>query len=478
MQASRERVFGNLIWRFAERCGAQLVTFVVSLVLARMLEPQIYGTVALITVFTTILQVFVDSGLGNALIQKKDADQKDFSTVFYCNIAFCLVLYVLMYISAPVIADFYGDADLIPLIRVLSITIVISGIKNVQQAYVSRNLLFKKFFFSTLSGTLVAAVVGIYMAYTGFVVWALVAQQITNVDIDTLILWVSVKWRPSFQFSFSRLKGLFNYGSRLLFSALLDTVYKNLNQLIIGKLYSSSDLAFYNRGKQFPDVFINNVNSSIDSVILPVMSKAQDDTESIKNMLRRSIKVSIYIIAPFMIGLAVVAPAFVKLILTETWLPCVPFLRVFCITGMFYPIHTANLNALKALGRSDIFLKLEIQKKVIDLTVLLIVMWFGVEAILYSQLLLSIISQLINTAPNKKILNYGYMNQLKDILPAIGLALGMGAVVSFVPLLQLSTGATLLLQMLVGAIVYVAGSYVFKIDSFTYLLEIVDKRKK
>ena len=477
MSVSREKVFGNLIWRFAERSGAQIVSFVVSLVLARMLSPDVYGTIALITVFITIVQVFVDSGLGNALIQKKDADQKDFSTVFFCNIFFCLILYGVMFVLAPFIAAFYQDTNLIPLIRVLSITIIISGVKNVQQAYVSRNLLFKKFFFSTLSGTIVAAVVGIYMALEGYGVWALVAQQLTNVTIDTIVLWITVKWRPSLSFSFKRLKDLFAYGSKLLFSALLDTVYKNINQLIIGKLYSSADLAYFNKGKQFPDVLIGNINSSIDSVILPVMSKAQDDVENIKNMLRRSIKISIYVMAPLMIGMTVVAPAFVELALTETWMPCVPFIRVFCITGMFYPIHTANLNALKAMGRSDIFLKLEIQKKIVDMITLLCVMWFGVEAILYSQLFLSIVSQIINSTPNKRLLNYGYMSQIRDILPSIILAIIMASIVSLVELLNVSVMFTLIIQLAVGVVVYIAGSYIFKIDSFTYLLEIIKKRK-
>ena len=205
----KQNVFSNVIWRFAERCGAQMVQFIVSIVLARLLLPEDYGVIALITVFTTILQVFVDSGLGNALIQKKDADDIDFSTVFYTNIIFCIILYVIIFFCAPIIANFYNNYSLILLIRVLSITILISGIKNVQQAYVSRNLMFKKFFWSTIGGTIVAAIVGILMALNGFGVWALIAQQLTNVTIDTIILWITVKWRPKLQFSFERLKKLF-----------------------------------------------------------------------------------------------------------------------------------------------------------------------------------------------------------------------------------------------------------------------------
>lgn len=480
MSTPRSNVFANLIWRFAERCGAQLVAFIVSIVLARVLDPDVYGTVALITVFTIILQVFVDSGLGNALIQKKDADQLDFSTVFFANITFCVLLYGVLFLCAPFIAAFYNNMDLVPLVRVLGLTVVVSGLKNVQQAYVSRNLLFKKFFFSTLGGTVTAAVVGIAMALNGFGVWALVAQQVINVTIDTLILWITVPWRPSKEFSLTRLKELFSFGWKLLTSALIDTVYTNLQQLIIGKLYTSSDLAYYNQGSKFPDVIINNINTTIDSVILPVMSKVQDQKVRVKNMLRRSIKISTYVMAPLMVGLAAVAPALIELVLTEKWLPCVPFLRVFCITGIFYPIHTANLNALKALGRSDIFLKLEIEKKIAGFVILFSVMMFGVEAILYSKLLVSLLSQIINSAPNKKLLDYGYLEQLKDIMPQIILAAVMGVLVGFVSLWNLPLLVELFLQMLLGVGIYVVGSKMFKLDSFEYLLETLKgfKRKE
>ena len=235
-------VIKNFFWRFAERCGAQIVTFIVSIVLARILTPEDYGTVALVTVFTTIMQVFVDSGLGTALIQKKNADDLDFSSVFYFNFAVCLVLYLVMFFAAPLIAAFYDNESLIPIVRVISLTIVISGVKGIQQSYVSRNMLFKRFFFATLGGTIFSAFVGIYMAYAGFGVWAIVAQQLSNTTIDTLILWITVKWRPQKMFSWERLKGLLSFGWKLLASALLDTVYNNLRSLVIGKFYSSSDL--------------------------------------------------------------------------------------------------------------------------------------------------------------------------------------------------------------------------------------------
>ena len=346
---SSTNVITNFFWRFLERCGAQGVTFIVSIVLARLLDPTVYGTVALVTNFTTIMQVFVDSGMGNALIQKKDADDLDFSSVFYFNMAMCSVLYLIMFFAAPFIASFYRMPELTAIVRVLSFVVVISGVKNVQQAYVSRHLMFKRFFFSTLGGTIGAAVIGIAMAYLGFGVWALVAQMLFNAAVDTTILWITVKWRPKKMFSFQRLKSLFSYGWKLLASSLIDTVYNDLRQLIIGKKYSSGDLAYYNQGKKFPQLIVTNINTSIDSVLLPTMSKAQDDMAAVRSMTRRAIKTSTFLMMPAMIGLAVCAEPLVQLILTEKWLPCVLFLRIFCITYAFYPIHTANMNAIKAI---------------------------------------------------------------------------------------------------------------------------------
>lgn len=469
----QETVTNNFLWRFAERCGAQGVSLVVSIVLARLLAPEVYGTIALVTVFTTILNVFVDSGLGNALIQKKDADDLDFSTVFFFNIVMCYMLYIVLFLIAPLIAAFYNSDELVPVVRVLGLTLVISGVKNVQQAYVSRTMQFKRFFFATLGGTIGAAIIGIGMAYYGFGVWALVTQQIFNATVDTIILWVTVKWRPKRMFSWKRLKVLFSFGWKLLASALLETFYNNIRQLIIGKLYTSADLAQYNRGKQFPDLIISNINTSIDSVLLPVMSKSQDDPKQIKSMTRRSIKTSTYIMAPLMMGLAFCAESIVGLILTDKWLPCVPFLRIFCITYMFYPIHTANLNAIKAMGRSDLFLKLEIAKKVVGIALLLSTMWFGVMAMAYSLLIGSVLSQIINSWPNRKLLNYGYLEQLKDILPGIVLAVFMGCCVNLVSLFNLSNVVTLLIQIPLGAAIYIGASAAIHLESYGYLMGMI-----
>lgn len=475
---NRKSVISNIIWRFLERCGAQGVTFIVSVVLARLLDPSLYGTVALVTVFIAILQVFVDSGMGNALIQKKDADDLDFSSVFYFNFSVCLLLYICMFFAAPLIAAFYNMPDLTPVVRVLSLTLIISGVKNIQQAYVSRNMLFKKFFFATLGGTIGAAVIGIWMAWKGYGVWALVVQNLFNAALDTIILWVTVKWRPKRAFSLKRLKGLFSYGWKLLVSALLDTGYNNVRSLIIGKLYTSADLAFYNRGKQFPNLIVTNINTSIDSVLLPTMSKEQDNMERVRDMTRRAIKTSTFIMMPLMMGLAVCAEPLIRIVLTDKWLPAAFFLRVFCFTFAFYPIHTANLNAIKAMGRSDLFLKLEVIKKIVSISALISTMFISVEAMALALPVTSILGQIINSWPNRKLLDYSYRAQLLDMLPQIGMSLAMGGIVFTIQFLRLPDIATLLIQVPLGALIYIVGSKLLHIDSYEYVKGLIKSYTK
>lgn len=463
-----------------ERLGTHGVTFLVSVILARLLDPEHHGVIALVNVFTTLLQVFVDSGLATSLVQKKNADSLDFSTVFFFNMGMCLALYGLLFAVAPWISLFYQMPELTPILRVQSLTLVISGVRNVQNAYVSKNMLFKKHFVMTLSGSISSAIVGIAMAYMGFGVWSLVGQKLTSQIVSTMVLWWTVKWRPTFQFSLSRLKGLLSFGWKMLASALLDTAYNDLRTLIIGKKYSSADLAFYNKGNQFPKLIVTNINSSIDSVLLPTMAREQDDRERVRAMTRRAIRTSSYCMWPLMIGLAVCGESLIRLVLTEKWMPSLPFLYVFCFTYAFQPIHTANLNAIKAMGRSDLFLKLEIAKKIVGITAILISMQFGVLWMAYSLIVTSIISQIINSYPNRKLLNYSYGKQMMDILPAMLLSAVMGAVVCCVNFLNLSDILTLCIQVPLGAAIYVGGSWLLKLESFVYLLELVKKflRKK
>ncbi len=469
----REKVFSNLIWRFGERILAQLISFVVTIVLARILSPTDYGIVALLTVISTILQILVDGGFGNALIQKENADDLDFSSVFYFNIIFCLVLYAGVFFLSPAIANFYSEPKMSAMLRVLGVLIIVSGVKNIQQAYISRTLQFKKFFWATLTGTLISGVVGIVLALSGMGAWALIAQILTNAIIDTVIIWITVKWRPKRMFSFRRLKSLFSYGWKLLVSTLIDTLYGNVRQLIIGKIYSSSDLAYYNRGRYIPNMIVINVNTSIDSVLFPTMSNYQSDIGKLKSMAQRSIKVSNYIMSPMMMGIAFLAEPIIKLLLTDKWLPCVPFVRIFCILYMFQPIQTVNTNIIKALGYSDIRLKQEVITKTIGLLLLLISLKYGVLMIAYAYLLGNFINQFVNSFPSKKLIGYSYWEQLRDIMPSITLSIVMGIIVYLFSFVGLPMCLKLFVQIAVGVIIYILGSFVFKIDSFYYLLSVL-----
>ena len=475
---SKSRVFSGFLWSYAERCGAQVVTFLVSVVLARLLSPSDYGTIALVTVFTNILQVFVDSGLGTALVQKKNADELDFSSVFYFNVVACIVLYVGIFFAAPYIAVFYNDPSLVAIIRVIGLTIVISGVKNIQQAYISRNMLFKRFFFATLSGTVFSAVLGITMALCGFGIWALVAQMLSNPAIDTLVLWITVRWRPKKAFSWKRLKDLLTFGVSLLASSLISTTYNNVRNLIIGKLYSTEDLAYYNQGEKFPKMIVGNINAAIDNVLLPTLASEQENKQRVKSMTRIAMKISVYIMAPLMIGMVFCAEPIVRLVLTDKWIQCVPFLRIFCISYMFYPLHTANLSAIKAMGRSDLYLKMEIVKKIVGIVLLLISMQISVMAMAYSLLISEVLEQIINSWPNWKLLNYPYHDQLMDILPSILLSLCMGGVVALLTMLHWNYIVTLVLQVTLGAVFYLAASWLLKREELFYLLDFVKKLKR
>lgn len=478
MENMRQKVFTGFIWRFMERIGAQGVSFIVSLILARLLTPEDYGQVALITVFITILNTFATSGIGTALIQKKNADNIDYSTVFYFNILFSFLLYGILFLSAPLIGNFYRDVTLIPIIRVLGITIVVSAVNNVQQSYVSKTMQFRRFFYSTLIGTVFSGIVGVFFAYNGFGTWAIVIQQLVNQIVNTVILWVTVKWRPTKSFSLLRLKTLYSFGWKLLFSGLIDTVYNNIYSLVIGKFYDANTLGLYNKGVQFPNLIVNNINGPIQSVLLPAMSYEQNNKQRIKEMVRRSIKTSTYLIFPLMIGMAAVARPLVILLLTEKWIACVPFLQISCITLAVYPIHTANLQAINALGRSDIFLKLEIIKKIVGLTLLVVGIPFGVYAMVWLKAFSSLISTFINAFPNKKLLNYSYWEQIKDLMPSIGISICMGICVLAVEILRANVIITLLIQVIVGIIVYLGLSKVFKLECFVYIINAIKKDRR
>lgn len=472
------KIIKNLIWKFSERMLAQVVTFIVSFVLARLLSPAEYGTIALVMVFITIADVFANAGFGNALIQKLHVDNIDYSSVLYFSLGISFIIYGILFISAPHIANFYNSQTLCSVLRVLGLRVPIAAFNSVQQAYVSKNMLFKRFFFSTLFGTLLSGVVGCAMAYMGYGIWALVGQYLTNTIIDTIVLWFTVKWRPNLVFSFKRVKTLFSFGWKILVSNIIDTGYQQIRSLVIGGKYTSADLAYYNRGQQYPQLVVTNINTSISSVLFPAISQNQENLEVVKNMTRRAIKTSSYIMWPLMFGLAVISKPLVSWMLTEKWLPCVPYLQIACFTYGFWPIHTANLEALKAIGRSDLFLKLEIIKKIMGIGLLLISMNFGVMAIAQSMIISTLLGSFINAYPNQKLLKYSYIDQIKDMMPSILLSLVMSVIIYPISFVINNSLLLIIVQVLIGGMIYILLSRVFKLESFMYIINIIKNRKK
>ena len=469
----KSKVISNLIWRFFERFGAQAVSIVVSIILARKLGPGPAGDIAVIMAVITILKVFADSGMGNALIQKKDTDDLDYSSVFFFNLGFSLLHYAVLFLAAPAISRLYQEPSYVPILRVLGLLVVVSGLFNVQQAYVAKTLQFKRFFFATLGGTLFSAALSISMAYLGFGIWALVALQLSNFTVNTVILWFTVEWRPKRMFSFRRLKGLLSYGWKLLAAAFLDTVYLQVYPLIIGAAYSKEALGQFDKGRNWPEQITQSINASIDAVLLPVLSAEQDDKTRVRDMTRRAIMTSSYVMMPMMAGLAACARPLVHFLLGDAWLPCVPYLQIFCVIYAFYPLHTANLNAIKAMGHSDIFLKLEIIKEIVGIGLIFAAMNISVYAVAVSQFISGLISLVINAWPNRKLLGYKLTKQLRDILPALLLACLMGVCIYPISLLGLSDWLTLLIQVPLGIAIYVGGSVIFRVDSFSFMLDVL-----
>lgn len=469
-QSIKVVIISSLFWKLMERGGIQGIQFIVQIVLARLLLPTDYGIIALVTVFTLIANVFVQSGLNSALIQKKDADEIDFSSVFYLSLFIACLIYIVLFFAAPFIAIFYGMPQVTSVLRTLSVTLVFGAFNSIQNAVVSRRLQFKKLFFSSTGAFMVSGIIGIYMAYENYGVWALVWQQVSNQLLITLILWFTLRWRPRLLFSFSRVKSLFSFGWKLLVSGLLNTVYNDICSLIIGKMYSPAMLGFYNRGQQFPSVIVSNIDGSIQSVMFPVLASQQDNKLRVKNMMRRAIVTSSFIIFPMMVGLAVTAEPLVKLLLTDKWLSSVPFVQIFCAIYALWPIHSTNLQAIKGLGHSDITLKLAILKQIVGILILVGTVFYGVHVIALGQVLGGIISTFINAYPNKKLLGYSYGEQWNDIMPSLLLSLVMGVAVYSLKWLGLSIFVTLIIQVCVGIVLYVGMARMFKMECFNYLV--------
>lgn len=461
-----------LLWKLLERFGVQGTQFALQIILARLLTPEHYGVLAIMIIFTTLANVFIQNGFNTALIQNKDVTEEDFSSVFWVTLGIAGVLYAVIFFAAPLIADFYSMPELVSPFRVLALMLFPGALNSVQLAKVSREMDFKKVFYSNVGAIIIAGIVGIVIALLGGGLWALVAQTMLNIFIAAIVMTVTSKLKLRLVINWTRVKVLFSYGWKLLVSGLVDTLYQDLQALVVGKKYNSATLGFFNKGKQFPQFIMNSVNGAVQSVMLPAMSEKQDKREELKALMRQAISLGAYVVFPMMAGLAGVAKPLIRLLLTDAWLPCVPYMQVYCISFAFWPVHSCNLQAINAMGRSDIYLKLEIIKKSYGLLALIIAVVFFESplAIAMTGAITAFLSFFVNAFPNSKLIGYSYFEQVRDILPALLASLTMCATVLLIGLLPLSTGLLLVLQIISGFAVYLLISVIFKLKAFYFLL--------
>lgn len=471
----KKSVLSSLVWSFMERCGAQGVGLVINIILARLLLPEEHGILAIMMIFINLATQFVQNGFSTSLIQNQNVTDEDYSSVLHVSLILTVPLYGLIYFCAPLIGNFYAVPALAQPLRVLALILFPSALQSVQVAKLRREMDFKQLFYLTIVASLTGGIAGVIVAFCGGGVWALVTQQLGGTIGTCVVLWVKLKWWPRAVINWTRVRTLFSYGWKLLAASILNTLYNDLSGLIIGKKYTATTLAYYDKGQMFPQKLMSNVSSSMQSVMFSAFAKKQDDLVYCKAMLRRTIQVSCFVIFPMMAGLAAVARPVVDILLTEKWLPCVPFMQLTCVIYAFNSIFSVNLQTMNALGRSDMFLKLEIIKKIVGLFVLAVTVFcfHSAIAIVWGNIALIPFYLLVNAVPNKKIVGYSVQEQLKDIAPSLVLSALMFCVVSMIEAFDLFSWVTLVFQVLVGIIFYTGASAILKLESFTYVMNMV-----
>lgn len=478
MESNKQKVARGLFWSYGERIMAQLVSLIVSIVLARLLEPENYGVISIVMIFITFCDAIVSGGFGNAIVQKKDADELDVNTMLCCSVATSFILYIIIFLAAPIIANFY-DMDIIrPILRVLGLRLLISGINSIQRAWIQKRMLFKRFFISTSFGTIISAVVGISMAYMGMGAWALVAQYLTNSCIDTTVLLITNDWRPRLQFSWKRAKDMLSYGWKVLITTVVYTIEGDLRSLIIGKKFGSADLAYYDQGKKFPNLLVTNINTSISNVMFPILAENQNDLVRLKQMCRNAVKVGIYLLSPLLMGLVGIADTFVIAILSEKWAPCIPYLRILTLVFLVRPFTTTCQQSILSVGRSDITLKIEIVVNTVAIGILFYSVFVleSVIGIAIGTLIAEIVSMALFMYYENKIIHYSYREQLQDLLPSLMLSTLMGGLVYSIHFLPIHKGFVLVLQIVIGMAFYLVVSYTVQFKPFVYLIQMVKEK--
>lgn len=431
-ESLKHKTVKGTLWSSVERFSVQGIAFVVMIVMARILTPEDYGLVGMVTIFIAVSQSLVDSGFSQALIRKQDRTETDNSTVFFFNIAVGLFLYLILFLCAPLIARFYDQPLLTPLTRLISLSVLINSFVVVQRALLTVKIDFKTQAKASLSAAIIAGAVGITMAYTGFGVWAIVWYQLVNLAVNVGLLWVFSRWRPRLLYSRASFRELFSFGSKLALSGIIDTLYNNIYLIVIGKVFKASDLGYYTRASQFAQFPSSNLSAIMQRVTFPVLCTIQDDDDRLRSVYRRFLRLSAFVVFPLMCGLAGVSYPFIRLILGEKWLFSAELLQIICLSMMWYPVHAINLNLLQVKGRSDLFLRLEIVKKCLGVAVLCATVPLGLVAMCWGSLLSSILCLVINTHYTGKLIQVGFLMQMRDLLPTLLYSLSMGAIVLLV----------------------------------------------
>lgn len=475
-ESLKKKTVNGVIWSAIDRFSTQGIQFVFSILIARLLMPSDYGVIAMLGIFLAVSNTFVDSGFGAALVQKANRTETDFSTVFYFNIVVAIIFYALLWLASPYIASFYNIPMLKDVTRVVALTLIFSALGGIQSAQLSIAINFKTRAIISLISALSTGCLGLYLAYSGYGAWALVFQMVFSSLLNTILLWCFVRWMPSLVFSWQSFRQLFSFGSKLLASALLDTIYNNVYTLVIGKVYSSSSLGLYSRASGLAQYPSSNITGVLQSVTFPVLCSIQNDEERLADAYKRFIRMSAFVVFPLMIGLASVAEPFIRVVLTDKWEGAIYLLQIVCFSMMWYPIHAINLNILQVKGRSDYFLKLEIIKKIQGVCILCITVPISIVAMCYGSIASSLLSLVWNTYYTKRLIGYGFLSQIKDLLPIIIHSLLMGGIVLLVTHFIEVMWIKLFAGILAGGIYYILGAYIMHFDELKEVLAII-KRK-
>jgi len=470
----KQKTVNGLIWSFVDTMAGQGITFVVGIILARLLTPREFGLIGMITLFIAVSESFINSGFSNALIRKKDCTDTDFSTVFFFNLATGILFFLLLFFSAPAISYFFNEPELTAILQVLGIVLIIDSITLIQRTILTKRIDFKLQARISVIASIGSGVVAIAMAFYGFGVWALVAQRFVKQTLNSFFLWLWNSWKPLLIFSMKSFKDLFHFGSKLLVGGLIDTIYRNIYFLIIGKYFSTQDLGFYTKADEFQRLPSQNINAIISRVSYPILSIIQKDIPRLKNNYRKLIRTIIFITFTLMMGMAAVAEPLIYTLIGAKWEPAIIYLQMLCFVGMMYPLHALNLNMLLVLGRSDLLLKLEVIKKIIAIPTIIIGILFGIKMMIVGMMVNTLIAYYLNSYWSGVKIGYSFKQQVKDILPSFFLALTMAVLVYLLgELLPFSYPIKLVIQIVFGGIFVLVISEITKFRDYVFAKELI-----